>query len=92
MWLLLPALIQQWNNYTDHCFFRTAFQAACDRPHYSPHAFKGDGVAICWISKTSFKAGSSSFTVQMGKYHSLPDNNYGPHITLETITEVSCLD
>lgn len=36
MWLLLPALIQQWNNYTDLCFSRRAFQAACDRPHCSP--------------------------------------------------------
>lgn len=67
MWLLLPALIQQWNNYTDNCFFRTVFQAACDRPHCSPHAFKEGGVATCWISKTAFKAGSSGFTCLNGE-------------------------
>lgn len=63
MWLLPPALIQQWNNYTDNCFFRTAFQAACDRPPCSPHAFKAVGVATCWISETAFRARSSGFSV-----------------------------
>jgi len=75
MWLLLPALIQHWNNYTDNCFFRTAFQAARDRSHCSPRTFEEGGVAACWISKTAFKAESSGFTVSIDKSCFLPDDN-----------------